>query len=94
MRIDLSQVTSSQVSTEQDAKRVNGQQIGAAGGGSSEDRTSFTSDSSAIGPLVSTAMGSPEIRQDLVSQLKQSVASGQYQLDPSAIASAMIDEHA
>jgi flagellar biosynthesis anti-sigma factor FlgM len=39
-------------------------------------------------------MSSPEIRQDLVNQLKQSVGSGQYKLDPDAIASSMIDEHA
>jgi flagellar biosynthesis anti-sigma factor FlgM len=39
-------------------------------------------------------MSSPEIRQDLVSQLKQAVSSGQYKLDPNAIASSMIDEHA
>jgi anti-sigma28 factor (negative regulator of flagellin synthesis) len=39
-------------------------------------------------------MSSPEIRQDLVSQLRDAVSSGQYMLDPSAIATSMIDEHA
>jgi flagellar biosynthesis anti-sigma factor FlgM len=94
MRIDLSQLTSSQVSSEQDAKKVSSQQVGASGGSGSEDRTTFTSDSSAVSGLVKQAMGSPEIRQDLVNQVKQSIDSGQYKLDPSAIASAMIDEHA
>jgi flagellar biosynthesis anti-sigma factor FlgM len=94
MRIDLSQLTSSQVSNEQDTKKVSNQQIGASGISASEDRTTFTSDSSTLGPLVNQAMSSPEIRQDLVSQLKQAVNSGQYKLDPTAIAASMIDEHA
>jgi len=94
MRIDLSQLTSSQVANEQDPKKVSGQQTGASSVSGSEDRTTFTSDSSTVGPLVSTAMSSPEVRQELVNQLTQAVNSGQYKLDPAAIASSMIDEHA
>jgi flagellar biosynthesis anti-sigma factor FlgM len=39
-------------------------------------------------------MSSPEIRQDKVASLQQAVSNGTYQLDPNAIAGAMIDEHA
>jgi flagellar biosynthesis anti-sigma factor FlgM len=94
MRIDLSQVTSGQVSSEQDTRKVSDQQLGASDLEGSVDRTTFTSDSSSVGSLVSKAMSSPEIRQDLVSQLKKAVGSGQYKIDPTAIASSMIDEHA
>ena len=94
MRIDLSQLTSSQVANEQELKKVSGQQTGASSVSGSEDRTTFTSDSSTVGPLVSKAMNSPEVRQELVNQLTQAVNSGQYKLDPAAIASSMIDEHA
>jgi flagellar biosynthesis anti-sigma factor FlgM len=94
MRIDLSQVTPGQVSSEQNTKKVSDQQLSASETADSLDRTTFTSDSSSVGSLVGKAMSSPEIRQDLVAQLKQAVNSGQYKLDPAAIASSMIDEHA
>ena len=94
MRIDLSQLTSQQVSSEQNTKKVNDQQVGASEISGSVDRTTFTSDSSSVSSLVGKAMSSPEIRQDLVSQLKYAVNSGQYKLDPNAIASSMIDEQA
>lgn len=94
MRIDLSQLTSGQVSVEQNAKKVSEQQFNAPETSGSADRTTLTSGSSSVGALVSKAMSSPEIRQDLVDQLKQAVSNGQYKLDPGAIAASMIDEHA
>jgi flagellar biosynthesis anti-sigma factor FlgM len=94
MRIDLSQLTPGQVSSEQNTKKVSDQHSDASDSSSSVDRTTFTSDSSSVSNLVGKAMSSPEIRQDLVSQLKDAVNSGQYKLDPNAIASSMIDEHA
>ncbi len=94
MRIDLSQLTAGQVSSEQDTKKVNSQQIGAPDLAGSEDRTTFTSDTTSVNSLVSKAMSTPDVRPDLVGQLKQAVGSGQYKLDPTAIASKMIDEHA
>jgi flagellar biosynthesis anti-sigma factor FlgM len=59
----------------------------AAGG---DDRTTLTSDSATVQSLVRTAMNSPAVRQETVESLRQTVASGQYQLDPSAIADAML----
>ena len=94
MRIDLSQLTPGQVLNEQNTKKVSDQQAGASDVSGSVDRTTFSSDSSSVSTLVGKAMSSPEIRQDLVSTLKQAVNSGQYKLDPNAIASSMIDEHA
>jgi flagellar biosynthesis anti-sigma factor FlgM len=94
MRVDLSQVTSGQMSVEQNAKKVSEQPLRADDLSASTDSTTLTSGSGSVGALVSKAMGSPEIRQDLVDQLKQAVNSGQYKLDPGAIASSMIDEHA
>ena len=55
-----------------------------------EDRTTLTSDSAAVETLVSTAMKSPAVRQETVENLRQAVSSGQYQLDPAAIADAML----
>jgi flagellar biosynthesis anti-sigma factor FlgM len=94
MRVDLSQLTSGHVSSEQNTKKVSDQQLNGSETAGSTDRTTFTTDSSSVATLVSKAMSSPEIRQDLVSQLRDAVSSGQYMLDPSAIATSMIDEHA
>jgi flagellar biosynthesis anti-sigma factor FlgM len=94
MRIDLSHIASGQVSVEQNAKKVSEQKLSAPESSDSTDRTTLTSGSSSVDALVSKAMTSPEIRQDLVDQLKQAVNNGQYKLDPGAIASSMLDEHA
>lgn len=76
------------------AKKVEQKPVGVPDVDGSVDRTTFTSDSASVGSLVSQAMRTPEIRQDRVDQLKQAISSGHYKLDPDAIASAMIDEHA
>jgi negative regulator of flagellin synthesis FlgM len=94
MRIDLSQLTSSQIANEQGTKKVSGQPAGSVDSTESEDRTTLSSDSSSVSSLVSKAMSTPEIRQELVTQLKQSVGSGQYSVDANAIASSMLNEHA
>jgi flagellar biosynthesis anti-sigma factor FlgM len=39
-------------------------------------------------------MNTPEIRQDKVASLQQAISNGSYDLNPQAIAGAMIDEHA
>lgn len=94
MRIDLTQLTSSQISNDPNAKRIGKQDPTVADPADGGDRTTLTSDSSSVKSLVSTAMNSPAIRQGLVDGLKNSVNSGNYSIDSSAIASSMIDEHA
>lgn len=93
MRIDLAQLTTSQMVSDH-SKKVENQPVGVPDENASVDRTTFRSDSVSLGALVSQAMRSPEIRQDRVDQLKQSISIGQYKLDPHAIAAAMIDESA
>ena len=94
MRIDLSQLSSSQLASDQNAKKVRNQPIDPSESAGGEDRTTFTSDSSSVSSLTSKAMSTPEIRQELVDNLKQAIGNGQYTLDPAAIATSMIDEHA
>lgn len=93
MRIDLTNSAAGQIANEPASKQVNTQSGGVNQAGS-EDRTTFTSDSASVNSLVSTAMNSPEIRQDKVTSLQQAIGNGQYQLDPQKIAASMIDEHA
>ncbi len=94
MRIDLTQLTSSQISSDPNAKRIGKQDPPVTDLVDGGDRTTLTSDSSSVKSLVSTAMSSPAIRQGLVDDLKKSVNSGNYGIDSSAIATSMIDEHA
>jgi len=93
MRIDLAQVAASQISSEPSPKQVNAENV-AASDHAGEDRTTLVSAQQSLSALVSTAMSSPEIRQDRVDSLKQAIDNGKYQLDPGKIAASMIDEQA
>lgn len=94
MRIDLNQTAASQIGNEAIPKRESVADLAASDPGNNGDRTTLTSTQQSLNALVSTAMSSPEIRQDRVDSLKQAISSGQYELDPKKIASSMIDEHA
>lgn len=94
MRIDLTQATASQVASEPSPKQVNAENVAASALGASGDRTTLTSTQQSLSELVSTAMSSPEIRQDRVDSLKQAISNGSYELDPEKIAASMIDEQA
>jgi flagellar biosynthesis anti-sigma factor FlgM len=97
MRIDLTQSAASQISNEPNTKNVSARPILTTTIGDEGDRTTLTSvssDSTSVSSLIGKAMNSPEIREDKVANLKQAIANGQYTLDPSAIASSMIDEQA
>lgn len=94
MRIDLNQATASQIASEPSPKQVNAENVAASDIASAGDRTTLTSTQQSLNELVSTAMSSPEIRQDRVDSLKQSISDGSYELDPEKIAASMIDEHA
>lgn len=92
MRIDLSNVTASQIASDQHAKAADAK--GAQGAGAEEDRATLMSGAASVQSLVSQAMSSPAIREDKVASLQQAISSGKYQLDPAGIAASMIDEHA
>jgi negative regulator of flagellin synthesis FlgM len=94
MRIDLNQAAASQIANETSPNQVNADNAATSGLAGGEDRTTLTSTQQSLNALVSTAMSSPEIRQDRVDSLKQAIANGTYELDPEKIASSMIDEQA
>jgi flagellar biosynthesis anti-sigma factor FlgM len=80
---------SSDVETGEVAMKVEGINPAASTQGAAQDWTSFHSDSSSVLSLTSQALSSPEIRQGTVDALRQSVNSGQYQVDASRIAAAI-----
>lgn len=55
-----------------------------------EHGDSFPEDTVTISSLALRALQTPDIRQDQVASLQQNVADGHYELDPSAIAEAML----
>jgi flagellar biosynthesis anti-sigma factor FlgM len=58
---------------------------------SPDESASDPQDVVSVSVLTSQALQTPEIRQDQVDSLEQSVLSGEYRLDPGQIASAMLD---
>ena len=65
----------------------------AAAQNASVDRTSFHTDSLSVQSLTSHAMSSPEVRQDKVDALRQSVSSGEYKPDATKTGSAIVDDN-
>jgi negative regulator of flagellin synthesis FlgM len=93
MRIDLFNSTASELSSEQASKKISSENAAKSDLSGTEDRATLTSDSASVSSLASTALSSPEVRQGLVDSLKQSVSSGQYELNPDKIAASMVDEN-
>jgi len=52
----------------------------------------YPEDMVSLGSLKAKALQTPEVREDKVANLQQSVANGHYRLDPAAIAAAMQEE--
>jgi flagellar biosynthesis anti-sigma factor FlgM len=93
MRIDLFNSAASEIASEQSSQQVNAPNAPKSGQSDPEDRATLTSDSTSVGSLVSTALSSPELRQDKIDSLRQAIGSGQYDLDPGKIAASMVDDH-
>jgi negative regulator of flagellin synthesis FlgM len=94
MRIDLTQTAASQLANEATSQKVKADRAAATGVDREGDRTTLSSDTASVQSLVSTAMNSPEIRQEKVDSLRTAISSGNYKLDTKQIASSMIDEQA
>jgi flagellar biosynthesis anti-sigma factor FlgM len=94
MRVDLTNSSAGELSSELSSQQVSPQSATQTSSTDAEDRATFTSDSTSVNSLVSTALQFPEVRQDKVDNLRQAVNSGQYQLDPSKIAASMVDDYA
>lgn len=93
MKIDLNSPAVNMVSANSPAGKVSSS--GTAGVKvSTEDRTTFHSDSLSVQSLTSQAMQTPEVRQNKVDALSQSVKSGEYKADASNTASAIASHEA
>lgn len=89
MKIDLSGPVTSQLLAERSTKQVT-QGSPDISQRATEDRTTLSADSTSVNSLASQVLRSPEIRQEKVDAFRQAVASGQYQVDSTKIASAIL----
>jgi flagellar biosynthesis anti-sigma factor FlgM len=89
MKIDVNSPAVNQLPVDRGPKQVlNG---GVAGSqDATEDRTTLRTDSLSVQSLTSQALNTPAVRQDKVQALRQSVNSGEYQVDATKIADAII----
>lgn len=55
------------------------------------DQSTLAHDRVTLSALATQALALPEMRQNLVDSLRQSIQSGEYKLDPSAIADAILN---
>jgi len=55
------------------------------------DESTLAQDKVTLSALATRALALPEVRQNLVDNLRQSIQSGEYELDPGAIADAMLN---
>ena len=59
---------------------------------SAENGDGFPEDTVSISSLALRALQTPQIRQDQLDSLQQKVAEGRYELDPSAVAKAILSQ--
>ena len=93
MRIDLFNSAANELASELTSQKIAAENTAKSDLSGTDDHTTLTSDSASVGSLASTALRSPEVRQDLVNSLKLAVGSGQYDLNPDKIAASMVNEH-
>jgi len=58
----------------------------------SDKTTALSQDKVTLSALATQALGQPEVRQDRVDSLRQSINRGQYKLDPNEIADAILHQ--
>lgn len=92
MRIDLNGLTADQITTTKQSSTPVGRAGTAPSTQPAEDQASLSLDTVGISALAAKAMQMPEIRQDKVDALRQTIRQGQYQVDPTKVADAMLNE--
>jgi len=90
MNINLNGATPNPIITQQDstpaAKSANPGQVPA------EDSATLSIGQDSIDTLTSQAMASSELRSDKIEALRQSIAAGQYKVEPDKVAEAILGE--
>jgi flagellar biosynthesis anti-sigma factor FlgM len=90
MRIDLNQIALNGVDREVKAKKAAAKAPSAP---EVKDKASLSSDSLDVSSLEAQALASPEVRQEKVEALRQSVQSGDYKVEADKVAHAILEHH-
>jgi flagellar biosynthesis anti-sigma factor FlgM len=89
MRIGLNTTDPQSLLAEQ-AKKPATNSVGQSETSTSADKTTLSEDKVSLSSLATQALNQPEVRQGLVDSLRQSISSGEYKLNPSDIADAIL----
>ena len=90
MRIDLNHISLPDLTRDEKTRKAGAKSNSAS---SVEDTTSLSADSNSILSLQTRALATPEIRQDKVEALRQSIQNGDYRLEPDQIAQAILNQN-
>jgi flagellar biosynthesis anti-sigma factor FlgM len=90
MRIGLNNAPDTQALSAEQAKKSSSSATNQAKTSGAVNQAPLSEDTVTLSALSTQALSQPEVRQGLVDSLKQSVSSGQYKLDPKAIADAIL----
>ncbi len=81
---------SSRIESRKNTGRASGERIRAETGGSSGDRVQISASTRDAAAIHKTINQTPDVRADKVSEVKERIESGTYEIDPSKIADKMI----
>jgi flagellar biosynthesis anti-sigma factor FlgM len=90
MRIDLNNISFQGVEREDNTRKAGAKPPTAR---SVEDKTSLSVDTLSVSSLEARAMSSPQIRQDKVDALRQSIQNGDYKVEADKVAHAILNQN-
>jgi flagellar biosynthesis anti-sigma factor FlgM len=90
MRIDLNNISFQGVERDDKTRKAGSKPSSAP---SVEDTTSLSVGTLSIASITSKAMTSPQIRQDRVDALRQSIQSGDYKVEADQVAHAILNQN-
>jgi flagellar biosynthesis anti-sigma factor FlgM len=90
MRIDLNHISLPDLARDEKTRKAGAKSNSAS---SVEDTTTLSADSNSISALQARALATPEIRQDKVDALRQSIQNSDYKLEPDQIAHAILNQN-
>ena len=93
MRIDLNSILLNATERDDKTRNAGSKAPSATSAPSVEDKTSLSVDTLSISSLEAQAMTTPQIRQDKVEALRQSVQNGDYKVEPDKIARAILEHN-
>ncbi len=90
MRIDLNNIPLQPLEREEKARKAESKAPSAP---NVEDKASLSVDTFNASSLEATALAAPQIRQDKVDALRQSIQNGDYKVEPDKIAQAILEHN-